>query len=76
MYTTMTIKGQITIPKAIRVSLGLQPGDRIEFSAVEGGFLLQREVKRDAINKWRGFLRHLKGKSSDDVINAMRGENR
>ena len=76
MFTTMTIKGQVTIPKAIRVSLGLQPGDRIEFSAVEGGFLLQREVKRDAIDKWRGFLRHLKGKRSDDIVNTMRGKDR
>ena len=76
MHTTMTIKGQITLPKPIRDSLGLQPGDKIEFAAAEGGFLLRRRVNREAIDKWRGFLSHLKGKSSDDIVNSMRGEDR
>lgn len=31
METTITSKGQATIPKAIRQHLGLQPGDRIKF---------------------------------------------
>ena len=76
MHTTMTIKGQITLPKPIRDSLGLQPGDRIEFAVAEGGFLLRRRVNRGAIDKWRGFLSHLKGKRSDDIVNSMRGEDR
>jgi AbrB family looped-hinge helix DNA binding protein len=76
MHTTMTIKGQITLPKPIRESLGLQPGDRIEFAAAEGGFLLRRQVNRGAIDKWRGFLTHLKGKRSDDIVGSMRGKDR
>lgn len=76
MHTTMTIKGQITLPKPIRESLGLQPGDGIEFVAAEGGFLLRRQVNRGAIDKWRGFLGHLKGKRSDDIVDSMRGEDR
>jgi AbrB family looped-hinge helix DNA binding protein len=31
MDSTITIKGQATIPKAIREHLGLQPGDRVKF---------------------------------------------
>lgn len=29
--STLTTKGQITLPKAIREQLQLQPGDRVEF---------------------------------------------
>jgi antitoxin PrlF len=34
--STITSKGQTTIPKAIRDRLGLKPGDRIEFLIEEG----------------------------------------
>jgi antitoxin PrlF len=31
MESTITVKGQATIPKSIREHLGLQPGDRVKF---------------------------------------------
>jgi AbrB family looped-hinge helix DNA binding protein len=31
MESAITVKGQATIPKAIREHLGLQPGDRVKF---------------------------------------------
>jgi len=31
MYATITSKGQITLPKALREQLHLSPGDRVEF---------------------------------------------
>lgn len=31
MESAITVKGQATIPKAIREHLGLQPGDRVRF---------------------------------------------
>ena len=34
---TMTTKGQITIPAAVRASLGLDTGSRIEFVEIEKG---------------------------------------
>ena len=34
---TLTSKGQITIPVAVRTALGVDTGDRVEFVPVEGG---------------------------------------
>ncbi|MBU1396793.1 MAG: AbrB/MazE/SpoVT family DNA-binding domain-containing protein [Gammaproteobacteria bacterium] len=34
---TMTTKGQITIPAAVRAALGIEAGDRVEFVPVEPG---------------------------------------
>ncbi len=34
---TVTSKGQITIPAAVRASLGLRPGDRVEFVELPDG---------------------------------------
>jgi len=34
--STISSKGQITVPKEIRRRLGLEPGDRVEFVAEEG----------------------------------------
>ena len=37
MATTLTSKGQVTIPKRIRDALHLQPGAAVEFSVNAGG---------------------------------------
>ena len=46
---TLTSKGQITMPQAVRQSLGLQTGDRVAFVADESGgykvVALRKDVK-------------------------------
>jgi len=37
MATTVTSKGQVTIPKAIRDRLGIKPGTKVAFSLGEDG---------------------------------------
>lgn len=39
---TLTSKGQITIPKAIRDSLGLEPGDKVDFVLEADGRVILR----------------------------------
>lgn len=38
--STVTSKGQITLPRDVRQALGLDAGDKIDFVEVEGGFKL------------------------------------
>ena len=40
--TTLTSKGQVTIPKEIRDQLGLKPSDKIMFSLENGHVTLRR----------------------------------
>jgi antitoxin PrlF len=42
MATTITIKGQVTIPKHIRDELELHPGCRLEFSVGGEGVFLRK----------------------------------
>lgn len=36
--STLTSKGQITLPRDVRQALGLGVGDKVDFVEVEGGF--------------------------------------
>lgn len=54
--STLTSKGQTTIPKDIRDSLGLQPGQRMTFTLMPDGTVLMR-VKNKSIMDVAGRLR-------------------
>ena len=44
MATTLTSKGQVTIPKRIRDALSLAPGAAVEFSVNNDGDVVVRKV--------------------------------
>jgi AbrB family looped-hinge helix DNA binding protein len=52
----LTSKGQTTVPKAIRESLRLKPGDRITFTPMPDGTVLMR-VKNKSVMNLAGTLR-------------------
>ena len=53
---TLTSKGQTTIPKEIRDSLGLKPGDRMTFTLMPDGTVVMR-VKTRSVMDLAGLLR-------------------
>ena len=72
---TVTSKGQITLPKAVRDALGLQPGAEVEFRVKGGEAILRRRVPEAAFTRWRGVLRARGGKTrTDSLIEELRGE--
>jgi AbrB family looped-hinge helix DNA binding protein len=73
--TKVTSKGQITIPKDIRESLGIKTGDEVEFVEDQRGRMTMRKKQppRD-FHKWRGFLKELEGVDTDEIMDELRGE--
>jgi antitoxin PrlF len=57
---TLTSKGQTTIPKPIRDSLGMKAGDRITFTLMPDGVVVMR-VKNKRVADLAGLL-HKKGR--------------
>ena len=55
MIATMTSKGQVTFPKAIREKLNLEAGDKVEFTLTEKGQLLIIP-KTASVKKLKGML--------------------
>jgi AbrB family looped-hinge helix DNA binding protein len=45
---TLTSKGQVTIPKAVRDLLGLEAGDQLDFVLEDGSRVILRPGNRDA----------------------------
>jgi antitoxin PrlF len=67
---TLTSKGQITIPKEIRDSLGLQPGDRMTFTLMPDGTVVMR-VKTKSVMDLAGVLRK-KGREPVAIVHLSR----
>jgi antitoxin PrlF len=44
--TTMTIKGQVTVPREIRDRLGLKSGDKMAFTMLSDGTVVMRPKTR------------------------------
>jgi len=53
--TTLTSKGQLTLPKAIRDRLRLRVGDRLEVTLREDGVILMEPVTVD-VSQLKGIL--------------------
>jgi antitoxin PrlF len=54
--STLTSKGQTTIPQEIRESLSIKPGDRMTFTLMPDGTVLLR-VKNKSVMSLAGSLR-------------------
>ena len=63
MSTTLTIKGQVTIPKQIRDALDLQPGCQLNFAVNDAGEVLLQ--KAELSNKTSKNKRAMSGVKKD-----------
>lgn len=59
--STLTSKGQVTIPKKIRERLGLRVGTRLEFRVDAHGKLVVEPESGGRLGRVPGLLRHLAG---------------
>lgn len=72
----VTSKGQVTIPVEVRNKLGLSPGDVLEIRESPAGYVLQKHVAQSPFDDYVGFLRNKAGKSTDAVIEELRGSDK
>jgi AbrB family looped-hinge helix DNA binding protein len=73
MKSTVSEKGQITIPKALREKLGLRPGTVLDFDAIEGKLIGVKKDQDDRIGKWLGKGLLPGGVAVDDYLKRVRG---
>ncbi len=72
MSTTVSAKGQVTIPKRVRDLLGIGPGSEIDFERASDGRIVLVKVGRKARPTRFARLRGHAGKGlSTDQIRAM-----
>ena len=59
--STLTSKGQVTIPKQVRARLGLKVGDRLRFQIDPDGRLVVVPESSERLGRVPGLLHHLAG---------------
>jgi antitoxin PrlF len=76
LSTTVTAKGQVTIPKPVRDFLGTAPGSKVEFRrAADVSVVLARADKAQPASRFSKLRGHAgKGPTTDAIMALMRGE--
>jgi antitoxin PrlF len=77
MATTVTSKGQVTIPKPVRDHLGIGPGSQIDFRRADDGSIVIE--KADATKPRPSRFAKLRGSAgpgmtTDELMALLRGE--
>ena len=77
MGHAITVKGQITIPKAMRDHMGVGHGQVLEFAARPNGEVVMFPAKKtepgeNPFLKWMGT--GVSGMTTEEILNETRGE--
>jgi antitoxin PrlF len=76
--TTVTSKGQVTIPKSVRKAVGLKPGDKVIVRATASGGVYVGPP--DKASEYEARLRALakrrliRGTTTDEYMKLLRGD--
>ena len=77
MATTVTVKGQVTLPKKVRDAANIKPGDRVEVRATAaGGIVIEKPGSRsDYIKRLYALAerRIIRGITTDELMEMTRG---
>jgi AbrB family looped-hinge helix DNA binding protein len=72
MKTVVSEKGQVTIPKPLRVRLGIRRGQVLEVCEERGHLVMTKRASRDPFDKYFGVLKL--GRRTDEIMKELRGE--
>ncbi len=71
MKAVVSEKGQVTIPKALRERLGIDPGQVLDFQEDSGRLVAAKLPVMDAVSCVYGVLRL--DRSTDEILDDLRG---
>jgi AbrB family looped-hinge helix DNA binding protein len=72
MRSTVSEKGQVTIPKPLRDRLGIGAGAVLEFREEGGRLIATKAVARDPVDAVYGVLDL--GQGTDEFVRQLRGD--
>lgn len=72
--STLTSKGQTTIPKEVREALDLEAGDKLSWE-IRGG-KVEVTTERPALFRWEGFIKTGPGNVVKDIQEARKRRGR
>ena len=78
IHGTVTSKGQITLPKAVRDHLGIKPGTRLEFVLEDGGVRVRHSTAANSAapsnpwQQWFGTMSLCDGQTAEEFMRELR----
>jgi AbrB family looped-hinge helix DNA binding protein len=72
MRTTVSEKGQVTIPKPLRLRLGIRTGQALEVKEERGRLVVTKLEPKDPVEAVFGILKLRR--PTDQIIKTLRGE--
>jgi len=75
MSTTVTTKGQVTIPKSVRDHLGIHPGSKVDFRRTDDGQVVIVPADTQPASRFAQLRGHSReGMTTEDILALTRGE--
>jgi AbrB family looped-hinge helix DNA binding protein len=78
MTTTVTSKGQVTLPKKVRDAAGIKPGDEVEVrNTASGGVYIEKPGAASAYRKKLEEIAKkypIRGATTDEIMLELRGD--
>ena len=76
MSYSLTVKSQVTVPKAIREHLRVQPGQSVDYEALPDGsvrmFAVREPEAESTFRKWVGI--GVRKRPTDEIMRETRGD--
>jgi AbrB family looped-hinge helix DNA binding protein len=81
LATNVTVKGQVTLPKAVREAANIRPGDRVNVRVrPEGGVIIEAEAAAKSAEAYINGLKDMsrrrpfRGFSTEEIMRMTRGD--